>query len=127
MKINPILDKQVEAEIAAEIAAALEAESPELEGINAQLDRIFRDPALKFFQNSEREKLKLRENGAHLEIYCLNRKKWLRAKPEEVVRQLFLVYVRDSLFYPSSIRWSASASNGRCKWVRTRKKSAPTS
>lgn len=41
MKINPILDEQVEAEI----DAALEAESPALEGINAQLDRIFRDPA----------------------------------------------------------------------------------
>ncbi len=100
MKINPILDEKVEAEI----EAALKNESPRLETINDYLDRIFRDPTLKFglkfFQNAEREKLKLREVGDKLEIFCLNRKKWLRAKPEEVVRQLFLLYVRDSLFYP---------------------------
>lgn len=100
MKINPILDEQVEAQIENELAN----ESPQLEKINDWLDVVFRDPALKFglkfFQNSERAKLKMREREGKIEIYCLSRSKWLRAKPEEVVRQLFLVYVRDSMFYP---------------------------
>jgi len=68
------------------------------------LDQIFRDPAtkqgLKFFTKGERVKIKLRQSDEDkIEIYCAKRTKWLRAKPEEVVRQLFLVWVQDTLKY----------------------------
>jgi type I restriction enzyme M protein len=71
------------------------------------LDRVFRDPAtkqgLKFFVNRERAKIKLRlASDDRIEIYCFKRERWIRAKPEEVVRQMFLVWVQDSLKYPLS-------------------------
>ncbi|MCO5069194.1 MAG: N-6 DNA methylase [Kiritimatiellae bacterium] len=71
---------------------------------NELLDRIFGDPnlkqGLKFFSKGERNKIKLREaEDDKLEIYCAKRERWLRAKPEEVVRQLFLVWIQDSLKY----------------------------
>lgn len=73
--------------------------------ISELLDRVFRDPAtkqgLKFFTKGERTKLKLRvSEDDKVEIHCAKREKWLRAKPEEVVRQMFLVWVQDSLKYP---------------------------
>ena len=43
-----------------------------------------------------------RELGGQIEIKCLSRVKWLRAKPEEVVRQMFLVWIRDTLGYKLS-------------------------
>src|SRR5579863_7189367 len=69
------------------------------------LDRVFRDPAtkqgLKFFVNRERAKIKLRlAPGDRIEIHCSKRERWLRARPEEVVRQMFLVWVQVSLKYP---------------------------
>jgi len=72
---------------------------------NELLDRIFGDPnlkqGLKFFMKGERNKIKLREVGEDkIEIWCVKRERWLRAKPEEVVRQLFLVWIQDSLKYP---------------------------
>jgi type I restriction enzyme M protein len=68
------------------------------------LDRIFRDPAtkqgLRFFVKGERSKLKLHLAEAEkIEIWCAKHEKWLRAKPEEVVRQLFLVWLQDTLQY----------------------------
>lgn len=101
MKIDPILDQQVEEEILEE----QEQESGSLERINNWLDRVFRDPALKhglkFFERNEREQLQLRETAeGRIEIFCLGRRRWLRAKPEEVVRQMFLIWVRDTLRYP---------------------------
>jgi type I restriction enzyme M protein len=72
---------------------------------NDLLDRVFRDPnvrqGLKFFTKGERHKIKLRETAdAKVEVYCAKRERWFRAKPEEVVRQLFLVWVQDFLKYP---------------------------
>lgn len=69
------------------------------------LDRIFRDPStkqgLKFFAKGERTKIKLQlTEGDKIEIWCIKRERWLRAKPEEVVRQLFLIWVQDTLKYP---------------------------
>lgn len=69
------------------------------------LDRIFRDPAakqgLKFFAKGERTKIHLRTtNNDKIEIHCVKREKWLRAKPEEIVRQMFLVWVQETLKYP---------------------------
>ncbi|MCA1635723.1 MAG: type I restriction enzyme HsdR N-terminal domain-containing protein, partial [Acidobacteria bacterium] len=101
MKIDPVLDQQVDEEVLEEQAQ----ESGSLERINNWLDRVFRDPALKhglkFFERSEREYLQLRENAeGRIEIFCLGRRRWLRAKPEEVVRQMFLIWVRDTLRYP---------------------------
>lgn len=68
------------------------------------LDRVFRDPntkqGLKFFVRGERAKIQLRlAEDDKIDIYCAKREKWLRAKPEEVVRQLFLVWVGDTLKY----------------------------
>lgn len=69
------------------------------------LDRVFRDPAtkqgLKFFSQSERTKVRLRQNSQDkIEVYCAKRQRWLRAKPEEVVRQMFLVWAQETLGYP---------------------------
>lgn len=71
------------------------------------LDRVFRDPeikqGLKFFVRGERNKLKLRVTEDNkVEVYCLKRAKWFRAKPEEIVRQLFLVWTQDTLKYDLS-------------------------
>lgn len=77
------------------------------------LDAVFRDPSLKhglkFFEINERSKINLRENEDKVEIWCAKREKWLRARPEEVVRQMFLVWIQDTLKYPLSqigVEWS---------------------
>src|SRR5437879_11407621 len=69
------------------------------------LDQVFRDPSVKqglrFFTKGERNRIKLRESAdERVEIWCAKRERWLRAKPEEVVRQLFLVWVQETLKYP---------------------------
>ena len=69
------------------------------------LDEVFRDPKIKhgltFFRQGERRKLQLRRSaGQKIEIWCAKREKWLKAKPEEIVRQLFLIWVLDVLKYP---------------------------
>jgi len=69
------------------------------------LDSIFRDPSarfgLRFFTKGERNRIKLRMNGNNRpEIWCAKRERWLRAKPEEVVRQVFLVWIQETLKYP---------------------------
>jgi type I restriction enzyme M protein len=69
------------------------------------LDSIFRDPSarfgLRFFTRGERNRIKLRANGSgRTEIWCAKRERWLRAKPEEVVRQVFLVWTQETLKYP---------------------------
>ena len=125
MKIDPVLDELFEEQIAEEIAA----ETPQLENINALLDRVFRDPSikygLKFFEKSERESLKLREDGKGIiSIYCFARKKWFRAKPEEVVRQMFLVWIRDALGYDLA---RVGVTNGTYKLAKVPKKNALTS
>ena len=71
------------------------------------LDQIFGEPSikqgLKFFNKSERSKIRFRMNKkSQIEIHCAKRNSWLRAKPEEVVRQLFLVWIQASLKYPLS-------------------------
>lgn len=71
------------------------------------LDSVFRDPStkqgLRFFTSGERAEVRLRlAADDKSEIYCAKRKRWLRAKPEEVVRQMFLVWVVQTLKYPMS-------------------------
>ena len=68
------------------------------------LERIFRDPEVKwglnFFTRGERNRIQLREIvDAKVEIWCAKRKRWLRAKPEEVVRQVFLMWLQETLRY----------------------------
>ncbi len=77
------------------------------------IDRVFRDPSIKhglrFFENNELEKIELRKNIGKVEIFCINRQRWYIAKPEEIVRQLFLVWIQDSLHYPLTrinVEWS---------------------
>ena len=71
---------------------------------NVLLDRVFRDPAIKqglqYFTKGERNQVQLREEDGKIDIWCTKRAKWLRAKPEEVVRQMFLVWVQETLKYP---------------------------
>ncbi len=98
-KINAVQDLQADVQTDLELAN----ETPKREHINALLDIVFRDPTLKFglkfFEAQERDGLVLREQNGKVEIKCLSRNKWLRAKPEEVVRQMFLVWIRDTLGY----------------------------
>jgi type I restriction enzyme M protein len=78
------------------------------------IDEVFRDPAarhgLTFFRKGERARLQLRRGfGQKVEIWCAKRERWYKAKPEEVVRQLFLVWVQDTLRYPMRrvlVEWS---------------------
>lgn len=81
---------------------------------NELLDQIFKNPkikhSLKFFSNVERNKLKLKDLGdGKIDIWCSKRAKWYRAKPEEVVRQLFLIWIQDFLKYSLDrvlVEWS---------------------
>ncbi len=82
--------------------------------LNELVDNIFGNPnvkqGLKFFTKNELSKIKLKESAeGKIEIFCAKREKWLRAKPEEVVRQLFLVWIQDTLKYPLSrilVEWA---------------------
>jgi type I restriction enzyme M protein len=70
------------------------------------LDEVFGDPevkhGLRVFAAGESEKIRLyRKNGKYY-VRCLARSRMLVAKPEEIVRQLLLVWIRDSLDYPLS-------------------------
>ena len=81
---------------------------------NELVDRIFGNPnikqGLKFFTKGELSKIKLTEGAdGKIAIFCAKREKWLRAKPEEVVRQLFLVWIQNSLKYSLSriqVEWA---------------------
>jgi type I restriction enzyme M protein len=76
------------------------------------IDEIFGEPEIKHglnvFNESELQSLNLlnkikiyrREKDKKIVVYCLKRNKEIVAKPEEIVRQLFLAYVRDYLGYP---------------------------
>jgi hypothetical protein len=75
------------------------------ESTDQYLDEVFRDlkltHGLTSFRRGERGKLKMRRNeDGKIEICCAKRERWLRAKPEEIVRQLFLVWVLDTLKFP---------------------------
>lgn len=75
------------------------------------INTVFHDQkhGLRFFQRNERVKLKLREQDDKIDIFCFKREKWVRAKPEEVVRQLFLVWIEETLGYPLSrvgVEWA---------------------
>ncbi len=78
------------------------------------LDEAFRDPKIKhgltFFRAGERAELKLRRGASDKpEIFCAKREKWLRAKPEEVVRQLYLIWIQEALKYPMkriAVEWA---------------------
>ncbi len=75
------------------------------ESTDLLIDEVFRDPRTKhgltFFRKGERRKLQLRRgDDRKVEIWCAKRDRWYKAKPEEVVRQLFLVWVQESLRYP---------------------------
>ena len=64
---------------------------------------------LRFFQKGERSKLKLREQDGKIDIWCIKRERWLRAKPEEIVRQMFLVWIQETLGYSLSrtaVEWA---------------------
>lgn len=79
--------------------------------INELLNTVFHNQkhGLRFFEKNERTKLRLREQEEKIEIWCSKREKWLRAKPEEVVRQLFLVWIQETLGYSLSqvnVEWA---------------------
>ncbi len=62
---------------------------------------VFNQPELQALDLLSKIEILKRDDGK-IVIKCLKRKKELVAKPEEIVRQLFLVYVRDYLKYPLS-------------------------
>ncbi len=79
-------------------------ELAQVEDTSSIIDEVFGDPSIKhglnFFTQGELDKIKLfrREGKAYLQ--CLVRRRWIVAKPEEIVRQLMIVFVRDTLNYP---------------------------
>ena len=80
---------------------------------NELLDAVFRDSntkfGLKFFEKGERTNLLLEEIDDKIQIFCAKRNKWLRAKPEEVIRQLFIVWIQKTLKYSLNrieVEWS---------------------
>ncbi len=76
------------------------------------VDEIFGDASIKHgltvFNVTEMLSLKLfdnldiykRSSDSKIVVKCLKRNREIIAKPEEIVRQLFLIYVRDFLNYP---------------------------
>jgi type I restriction enzyme M protein len=55
----------------------------------------------RYFSQRNLDALNLRVNEDDvLQIYCLKRQRWLRAKPEEIVRQLVLADIVGDLSYP---------------------------
>lgn len=61
---------------------------------------IFNEQPLSSIDALNKINIYRREKDNKIVVRCLKRRKELIAKPEEVVRQLFLVYVRDYLNYP---------------------------
>jgi type I restriction enzyme M protein len=68
------------------------------------LDAVSRDLSLKcglkFFEKGERNQIQLRENEGKIEIWRAKWERWLRVKPEETVRQMFLIWIQETLKYP---------------------------
>lgn len=60
---------------------------------------VFNQPELQSLNLVSKIDISKREDGK-IVIKCLKRQKEIVAKPEEIVRQLFLAYVRDYLKYP---------------------------
>ena len=75
------------------------------------IDEIFGEPEIKHglnvFNSIDLQSLNLlnkiniyrREKDNAIVVKCLKRNREIIAKPEEIVRQLFLVYIRDYLSY----------------------------
>jgi type I restriction enzyme M protein len=57
---------------------------------------------LRFFRPELIQAVQLRRHGGVLQLHCLKRRRWLKAKPEEVVRQLALQWMTTDLGYPLS-------------------------
>jgi type I restriction enzyme M protein len=78
------------------------------------IDEIFGEPEIKHglnvFNSPDMQELNLlgkidifrKDRDGKIYINCLKRKREIVAKPEEIVRQIFMVYVRDYLKYPIS-------------------------
>ena len=70
------------------------------------LDRIFRDPKVKYkldlFTTQEKKRLQMFEKNGRVRIRCMVRDRDYIAKPEEVVRQLMLNHLHYTLGYPIS-------------------------
>jgi type I restriction enzyme M protein len=64
------------------------------------LDRGSTGHGSRFFQASIRAAVKLRRDNETLQIYCVKRRRWLKAKPEEIVRQLMVQWLIAELGYP---------------------------
>lgn len=60
---------------------------------------VFDSPEIRGLNLINKIDISRREDGKTV-IKCLKRQKEVIAKPEEIVRQLFLIYVRDYLGYP---------------------------
>jgi type I restriction enzyme M protein len=54
----------------------------------------------RFFSADELAAVPLRQQDAAVQVYCLKRRRWLKAKPEEIVRQLVLRRIVNDLGYP---------------------------
>lgn len=64
--------------------------------------KVFNEPDLQSLNLLSKIKVYRREKDDKIVVKCLKRQKEIIAKPEEIVRQLFLVYIRDYLTYPLS-------------------------
>src|SRR5262249_28799067 len=56
----------------------------------------------RLFTDEELEALQLRATDENLQIFCIKRNRWLKAKPEEIVRQLLLLRIVNQYKYPLS-------------------------
>lgn len=67
------------------------------------LDKIFKNPDIKFgiksFEQKDLDKLLLKEEDGKVQIKDLKSGKFKVAKPEEIIRQLFLIKLVDDLHY----------------------------
>ncbi len=83
-----------------EVSASLLAEAL-AQGTLGHGSRLFSADAL--------DAVPLRRRDGAVQVYCLKRRRWLKAKPEEIVRQLVMRWIVDDLGYPLSriaVEWS---------------------
>jgi type I restriction enzyme M protein len=72
--------------------------------IHDDLDAVFKDPNIKhsldLFKEEDVERLQFKREDSNVSVFCTKRERWIKATPEEVVRQLYLKRLVIDYGYP---------------------------
>lgn len=68
------------------------------------MDAIFKDPNVKYsldlFKAEDIERLRFKKEDGNIFLFCMKRERWIKATPEEIVRQLYLNKIVTQYDYP---------------------------